>query len=185
MQYSCPDSLKDSRLVCLDIETTGLSPIWNNIIELGVVEVRNGNIVQQYSRLFGGGRSSMFLVRKIHGIKDFEREGKKTFAQCAKRVAEYLNGATLVSHNGVKFDVPFLEAKMKEAGASFSFFKHIDTYLISKKLDHKFHSLEWLCQNYGIPYDESNHRGVTDCLCTLQLLYAFIEKFGADAVLNA
>lgn len=184
MEYACPEVLRSSRLVCLDIETTGLSPVWNNIIELGVVEVKNGLITQKYSKLFGGGRSSMYLVRKIHGIKDYERQGKQTFAQCAPKVAQYLTGATLVSHNGAKFDVPFIESKMKEVGISLSYFRHIDTYLISRKLEHKYNSLEWLCHHYNIPYDESNHRGLTDCLCTLQLLYAFIEKFGADRILN-
>ena len=77
-----------------------------------------------------------------------------------------------------------MEAKMKEVGVNLSHHRHIDTYLISKKLEHEKNSLEWLCGKYGIPYDESNHRGLTDCLCTLQLLYAFCEKFGEAAILN-
>lgn len=184
MTYKCPEGLKSSRLIVLDLETTGLHQVFNNIIELGVVEVNGGEVTKEYSRLFGGGRSSMYLVRKVHGIKDADREGKPTFKQCARKVADYLSGAILITHNGTKFDIPFMEAKMKEVGVNLSHHRHIDTYLISKKLEHEKNSLEWLCGKYGIPYDESNHRGLTDCLCTLQLLYAFCEKFGEAAILN-
>lgn len=183
MEYQCPDVLANQRLVCLDIETTGLDIVKNNIIELGVVEVKQGKITQQYSKLFGGGRSSMYLVRKIHGIKDAERLGKATFKQCSKRIADYLAGAVIVTHNGTKFDVPFMEEKMRESGVSLSYVRHIDTYLLSKKLEHEKNSLEWLCKHYSINYDESNHRGLTDCLCTLQVLYAFCEKFGSSKIL--
>ena len=184
MEYQCPHFLLGHRLVCLDLETTGLDIIRNNIIELGVVEVKQGKIAQQYSKLFGGGRSSMYLVRKIHGIKDSERVGKPSFKSCCKRVADYLSGAVIITHNGMKFDVPFMEEKMKEAGISLSYIRHIDTYVLSKKLKHEKNSLEWLCGKYGIQYDESNHRGLTDCLCTLQILYAFCEKFGEENVLG-
>ena len=181
MEYACPDCLKDKRIVCLDLETTGLSPIFNNIIELGVVEILDGKPKTQYSRLFGGGRSSMFLVRKIHKIKDCEREGKSTFAESAKAVANWLDGAILLTHNGAKFDIPFMKAKMDEVGVKLNCPISIDTYLLSKKIGkHDFHSLQWLCGKYGIPYGEENHRGLTDCICTVQLLYVFVEKFGPE-----
>ncbi len=183
MEYKCPECLKNSRLVCLDLETTGLSPIFNNIIELGVVEVLNGEIKTKYSRLFGGGRSSIYLVRKIHKIKDSEREGKTTFAESAASVANWLNGSILLTHNGAKFDIPFMKSKMEEVGVKLNCQNSIDTFLISKKYgEHEFHSLQYLCKKYEIPYGEENHRGLTDCICTVQLLYAFIEKFGPEVI---
>lgn len=184
MEYQCPNSLLGHRMVCLDLETTGLDIIRNNIIELGVVEVKQGKVTQQYSKLFGGGRSSMYLVRKVHGIKDSERSGKPTFKACCNRIANYLAGAVIITHNGTKFDIPFMEEKMKVAGVNLSYLRHIDTYLLSRKLEHEKNSLEYLCGQYGIKYDESNHRGLTDCLCTLQILYAFCNKFGEDKVLG-
>ena len=181
--YECPDLLKSYRIVCLDLETTGLSAIFNNIIELGVVEIVNGEIKTKYSRLFGGGRSSMYLVRKVHKIRDFEREGKTTFAESAKSVADWLNGAVLLTHNGAKFDIPFMKRKMEEVRVSLNFPFQIDTFLLSKKYgDHEFHSLKWLCEKYGIPYGDENHRGLTDCICTVQLRYALVEKFGPHII---
>ena len=79
ISQKCPDIFKNKRLLSLDIETTGLNIFYNTIIELGVVEVVDGKVKTEYNKLFGGGHSSMFLVRKIHHIKDSERFGKKTF----------------------------------------------------------------------------------------------------------
>jgi DNA polymerase-3 subunit alpha (Gram-positive type) len=53
----CPDILKDKRILALDIESTGLSTIYNTIIELGVIEVINGEVKTEYTKLFGGGHS--------------------------------------------------------------------------------------------------------------------------------
>lgn len=182
--YTCPVSLRSSRIISLDIETTGLSPVINTIIELGVVEVLNGEVRTQYSRMFGGGRSPIYLVRNVHGIRDAEREGLSTFVESSRKIAGFLSNAILVTHNGTKFDIPFIENKLKEGGTSLTYSRHIDTYVISKRLKHEHNSLGWLCQNYGIAYGEDNHRGLTDCLCTLQLLYAMCDKFGEREVLG-
>ena len=201
MQYECPEQLKHQRLVALDIETTGLSIMANNIIELGVVEVVDGVLKTKYSRLFGGGRSSVYLTRKIHEIRDVERQGKQTFRECCPRIAQWLDDAVIVTHNGAKFDMPFIRQKMDEVGVTLNISGHYDTYLICKSikrdvldgngnpmLDEKGkhvqepvyekHSLEYMCGRFGIPYDESNHRGLTDCICTLDLLYALFQKHG-------
>lgn len=183
--YICPPQLRQQRMVCLDIETTGLSPVFNNIIELGVVEIVNGEIKTKYSKLFGGGRSSVYLARSIHKIKDGDRAGKATFAESAQAVANWINGAVLVTHNGAKFDIPFMKKKMEEVGVVLSFPYQIDTFLLSKKCkDHEFHSLQWLCDKYRIQYGDENHRGLADCLCTVQLLYALVERHGSQ-ILNS
>ncbi len=192
--------MRNRRIVALDLEHTGLSTVFNNIIELGVVEVVGGEIKTKYSRLFSGGRSPMYLVRKVHGIRDCDRKGVTSFAQACARMARWLEGCTLVTHNGIKFDVPFLEAKMNENGVSLRIAEHIDTYVLAKGIKRvkrdadgreirdakgrpvmesifEGHSLEYLCGLYDIPYNEENHRGLKDCWCTLQLLYALCEKF--------
>ena len=42
--------------------------------------------------------------------------------------------------------------------------------------------VKMLCEKYGIPYGDENHRGLTDCICTVQLLYALVEKFGPQII---
>lgn len=215
--YGCPACLRGKRLVALDIETTGLDMDFNSIIELGVVEVNDGKVVTKYSRLFGGGRSPMHLVLNVHRIKDSERAGLPTFEERGRNVAAYIGDAIVVTHNGAKFDVPFMERKLATVGERLKHSFHIDTYLVarqirkmeeekatrrlypnakgkekpklseaqSEELPHRRLSLGSLCAEYGIPYGEENHRGLLDCWCTLQLLYAMCGKYGEGIVADA
>ena len=180
--YPCPAALRNERLVSFDIETTGLSPLYNNIIELGVVEMVGGEISLRHSRLFGGGRSSIYTVRQVHHIRDSERRGLPSFGEKARQVAGWLAGASLVSHNGIAFDLPFLQTRMKAAGASFAVARHYDTLRIARRLDSppkdpaaarafrpKFasHRLGDMCRHYGIPYGDGNHRGLAEVQFTI------------------
>lgn len=182
MIYECPEILKSKRLLSVDIETTGLSIIYNTIIELGVVEVNRGVVVQKHSRLFGGGHSSMYLVRKIHKIKDCERLNKNTFKQNADKISNYLSNSIIVTHNGNRFDLPMIQQKLSECGRAIQNFKTVDTYAIAKKLGHESNSLKNLCEEYGIQYGgndgDKSHRGLEDAEATLQLLYFFVGEKG-------
>ena len=184
----CPDILKDKRLITLDIESTGLNIIYNTIIELGVIEVVNGEVKTEYSRLFGGGHSSMYLVRKVHHIKDFERRGKKTFKECAEKIASFLSNSIIVTHNGNSFDIPMIERKLSEAGYEIKNFKSLDTLQLVKKMRKeedddkqvKRNTLGALCNEFGLVYggEEGNksHRGLEDAEATLDLLYYLINN---------
>lgn len=180
MKYECPEILKDKRLLCLDIETTGLDIQKNTIIELGIIEVNNGIVTKEYTKLFGGGYSSMYLMRNVHKIKDSERKYKKTFKQCAKKISEYLSDSILITHNGDAFDIPMIESKLQEAGYTLHNVKKIDTLKIARKLKHESNTLGNLCKLYNINYGgndgSKSHRGLEDAYATLDLLYYFIQN---------
>lgn len=180
MIYECPSSLKNKRLIALDIETTGLSIKFNTIIEMGIIEVDGGVVKTRYTKLFGGGHSSMYLVRKIHKIKDCERVGRPTFKDCAEKISSYLSDSWIVTHNGNRFDLPMINQKLQDCGLSIQNYKSIDTFAIAKKIGHESNSLERLCREYGIVYggvDGGNsHRGLEDAEATLQLLYCLIKE---------
>lgn len=183
----CPDIFKDKRIITLDIESTGLNIIYNTIIELGVIEVVNGEVKTEYSRLFGGGHSSMYLVRKIHHIKDSERRGKKTFKECAEKIASFLSDSIIVTHNGNSFDIPMIERKLDEAGYKINNFRTLDTLQLVKKMrkeedteEKRSNSLGSLCKEFGLIYggEEGNksHRGLEDAEATLDLLYYLVNN---------
>ena len=179
--FECPSCLKNSRMIVLDIETTGLDIIFNTIIEIGVIEVQFGKIVKEYSTLFGGGRSSLYLTRKIHHIKDSDRIGKPKFSERADKLSKYLSNSVIVTHNGLNFDIPMLNQKFSEIGVRMDNVKFIDTYVIAKKLNcFESNSLENLSKVFNLEYGA--HRGLGDSKTTLQLLYAFIDKYGEDVL---
>lgn len=189
---NCPDCLKDKRLIALDIESSGLDIVKNTIIELGVIEIINGQVKTEYTKLFGGGHSSMYLVRKVHHIKDSERKGKKTFKQCAEKISSFLSDSILVTHNGNNFDIPMIQYKLKEAGYEIKNFKVIDTLQLVRKMrkkenpdndEKKVHgknTLGNLCKEFNLVYggDEGNraHRGLEDSEATINLLFYLINN---------
>ena len=190
----CPDILRNQRLIALDIETTGLSIPYNMIIELGVIEMIDGEVKTEYSRLFGGGHSSMYLVRKVHHIKDSERKGKATFAQSAERIASFLSNSTIVTHNGKAFDMPMIQRKLKDAGQEITNFRQIDTLALVRsmrkseddELDDKQekirgrNTLGSLCAEFGLQYGgesgDSAHRGLEDAWACLDLLFYLVNS---------
>lgn len=187
-----PDIFKNKRLIALDLETTGLSVVFNTIIELGVVEVQNGVVVQRYSRLFGGGHSAMYLVRKIHQIRDSERKFKPTFKSCAEKISKYLSNAILVAHNGNAFDIPMIQNKCSASGFPLENIKVIDTLQLARKMRKKegeegdekkqrgHNTLENLCKEFGLQYggDEGgrSHHGLEDSEACLDLLFYMVNN---------
>lgn len=190
----CPDILRSQRLIALDIETTGLSIPYNMIIELGVIELINGEVKTEYSRLFGGGHSSMYLVRKVHHIKDSERKNLATFAQSAEKIASFLSNSTIVTHNGKAFDMPMIQRKLKDAGQEITNFRQLDTLALVRtmrkeqddEMDDKQerirgrNTLGSLCSEFGLQYGgetgDAAHRGLEDAWACLDLLFYLINS---------
>ena len=193
-----PDIFKNRRIIALDIESTGLSILYNTIIEIGCVEINNGQVVKfgdddGFTRMFGGGHSSMYLVRKVHRIKDSERKGKKTFKQCAKKISDYLSNAIIVTHNGNSFDIPMIQHKLNEAGYPLHDFKSIDTLQLGRKMrkketgededekkQHGRNTLGSLCKEFGLVYGgesgDKSHRGREDAEACLDLLFYLVNN---------
>ena len=190
----CPDILRNSRLIALDIETTGLSIPYNTIIELGVIEMVDGKLRTEYTKMFSGGHSSMYLVRKVHHIRDCERRGKQTFAECAGKIAEFLSNSVIVTHNGKAFDMPMIQRKLKDAGHEIRDFRQIDTLALVRKLrkeeddemDDKQerirgrNTLGSLCAEFGLQYGgetgDNAHRGLEDAWACLDLLFYLVNS---------
>ena len=189
-----PDIFGKSRLVALDLETSGLNVKYNTIIEIGMVEMVNGVVKSTPRQLFGGGHSSMYLVRRVHHIPDYERRGKRTFKDCAGKIADFLSNSIIVTHNGNSFDIPMIQRKLADAGYSIKNFKSLDTLQLVRKMrkaeegddadDDKKHrgrnTLENLCAEFGLVYGgdsgDSAHRGLEDAEACLDLLFFLVNS---------
>lgn len=101
--------------VAFDLETTGLSPSNDRIVEIGAVKFRNGTIIDQKSWLVNPGRSIPWLVQQVHGITDAMVRDAPDFVTVYKEFSEFIEGAVLMAHNA-RFDVSFLSAEIARAG---------------------------------------------------------------------
>lgn len=165
----------DSRVIVFDIETTGLDREFDRIIELGVIELKQGEIVREYSRLFGGGKSKAKVVNEIHHITDDMRKGKPTFEERADKIVEYLSDAILIGYNITKFDYPFIDAKLKCIGKSLTNVRLVDVYTLAKKVKLAVdnYQLRTLCEHFKVEY--GSHRGMGDAKSTWLILEKMMD----------
>lgn len=186
-----------SRVIALDIETTGLKPENSDIIELGVVEFVDGVETRRNSALYGGGSSPQRAL-EVHGITDEERKGLKTFAEQAHFFQKYIAAeipdertrrgikeTIIVGHNVIDFDLPFICGIAKTAGHSLTardgYVLVADTLKLARKhLSAPDFKLETLCKVYKI--EHGGHRGLGDALSSWHVLLTIMETTGVQHI---
>lgn len=109
----------DRPLVFLDLETTGLSPSQDRIVELAIIKVTPGGDVLERVRRFNPGTPIPAEAIAIHGITAQDVLDEATFAQCARSLASLLDGCDLAGFNVRRFDVPILMAEFRRAEVPF------------------------------------------------------------------
>lgn len=166
--------LDNKTVIVFDIETTGLNLQLDEIIQFGAVKIENAKIIQQKSILFSGDFiCSPYLVKNVHKIKDIDRKNGFKFQDKVQQIYDYLNNQIVITHNGKRFDIPFLNVKMKPYGYQLNC-RLIDTIILARKMNFKSNSLQFLSQYYKIDY--GSHRGLGDALST----YYLVDKLAED-----
>lgn len=164
--------------ISIDLETTGLNPKQDKIIEIGAVKVVNGEIADSFSRLINPGRKLEERITKLTGIRDEDLEGKPDITEVFPELVTFLGDLPLLGHS-ILFDYSFL--KKAAVNQKLTFEKQaIDTLKIARKflmeLEHR--SLDYLCDYYHIPHHA--HRALADAEATHLLYGKLTELFGAQ-----
>ena len=94
--------------ICIDLETTGLNPKRDRIIEIGAVKVRDGRIVETFQQLIDPKQQLEERVEMLTGISSKELEGKPTIREVLPALREFLEEDVLLGHR-VLFDYSFLK----------------------------------------------------------------------------
>ena len=151
----------------VDLETTGLDPKKDKIIEIGAVRIRKGKIVDSFSRLVNPGRRLNERIIEITGITDAELEGASYIEEILPEFLEFAGEDDLIGHS-VLFDYSFLKRAAVNQGFSFER-NGVDTLKIARKYlaQLESRSLPYLCRYYQIPH--SPHRALSDVEATFEL----------------
>lgn len=154
--------------VALDIETTGLNPAEDAIIEIGAVRVEKGTAVDSYQTFVNPGRPIPGRITQITGIDDGMVCNAPSIDKLIKDVIELTNGLPILGHN-IIFDYSFLKKAASDCGMQFVR-NGIDTCKLARKIlpDLPGKSLEYLCGYFGI--DVRHHRALEDAKTAL-LIY--------------
>ncbi len=100
------------RQVALDIETTGMEPSADRVIEIGCVEILERRITEhRYHQLLDPEHAISEGATRVHGMRLEDLAGKPHFPDIAEEFLNFVRGAQVVIHNAA-FDVSFLEAEL-------------------------------------------------------------------------
>lgn len=161
--------------VCIDLETTGLNPKIDKIIEIGAVKVIDGQVVDTFSTYVNPGRKLEEHIVELTGITQAQVDVAPEITQVMPRLIEFLENYPLLGHR-ILFDYSFL--KKAAVNQKMSFEKQgIDTLRIARcflpELEKR--SLEFLCRYYEIPHQA--HRALADAEATSVLYQKLAEQF--------
>lgn len=161
--------------ISIDLETTGLNPKLDKIIEIGAIKIIDGKKVDTFSAYINPGRKLEERITELTGITQKQVDEAEDITQVLPKLLEFLGDFTLLGHR-ILFDYSFLKKAAVNQKLSFEK-KGIDTLRISRcflpQLEHR--TLEYLCQYYQIPH--LAHRAFADAEATSQLYQMLAEQF--------
>lgn len=168
------DEIQDE-LVALDIETTGLDPEKDRIVEIALIRIKSGKIEDKFVTLVNPEVKIPPDVSFIHGITDEETKEAPFFKDIAEKVLEIINKKTILVHNA-DFDIPFLKKELKLCGLELSGIKIIDTLAIARtNFCFLNNSLSTIAAHYKIE-TSGFHRAEVDALTTYKIYCKLLEE---------
>ena len=94
--------------VLFDLETTGISCNYDEVIEISAVKVRNGVIVDQFSELVNPGRPIPVAASMVNNISDAMVAKAPSFIEVLPSFISFIGDDVLVGHNIHCFDMKFI-----------------------------------------------------------------------------
>ncbi|MFR9119957.1 MAG: exonuclease domain-containing protein [Streptococcus parasanguinis] len=184
--------LHEATYVVFDVETTGLSAIYNDLIQVAASKMYKGNVIAEFDEFINPGHPLSCLLRT-----QLTRDHRHDHVRNAQTLDTGLEGISrnsvrmrcLVAHNAT-FDVGFMNANYERHGLPKITQPVIDTLEFARNLypDFKRHGLGPLTKRFGVGL-EHHHMANYDAEATGRLLFIFIkdvaEKHGVTNLKDA
>lgn len=160
----------------VDIETTGLSPLKDEIIELSAIKVRNNTIMDKFSSLIKPDGIINPFISSLTGITNEMVKDAPDLKSTLLSFKQFLAGDCIVGHN-INFDYRFLKHNIeKHLGATIDN-KLLDTVKLARKFCPNLPSykLSNLAKHFNIS-TAGHHRALKDCEITYNVYYKIQEQ---------
>ncbi|HJC46738.1 MAG TPA: PolC-type DNA polymerase III [Candidatus Lachnoclostridium pullistercoris] len=163
----------DGDFVVFDLETTGLSPEKNRIIEIGAVRVKGGEIVDRFSTFVNPEIPIPFEIEKLTSINDAMVIGAPKIEEALPEFFKFCGDAALVGHNAA-FDVSFVAHSAARLGLPFDP-TVLDTVTLAQHLlpNLNRYKLDTVAKALNVSL-ENHHRAVDDAGATAEIFAAFV-----------
>lgn len=167
----------------IDVETTGLDPSYDEIIEIGAIKVRNNEINSQFSSLVKPSRPIDEFIENLTGITNEMLKNAPSIKEVLPQFIDFINDDILLGHN-IHFDINFLYDNLDfylDYKLSNNF---IDLMRLTRKVypNLENHKLVTIAEFLNINI-ENHHRSLADCLTTHKCYQVLARQFNYDSKL--
>src|SRR3989440_4340987 len=147
----------DRTFVALDLETTGLSPRIDRMIEVGAVRFRGAEVLATFQSLVHPEVSIPRAVQELTGIRDADVAKAPPPETVLAELIDFVGDSAVVAHSG-NFDLSFLSEP--EAQSPYELFDTLDLARIMLPTAPS-HSLPHLSRQLGLTHPHP-HRALSD-----------------------
>jgi DNA polymerase-3 subunit epsilon len=164
----------------VDLETTGTTPNGDRVTEIGIVRVRDGELVEEWSTLVNPECSIPEEIQVLTGITNAMVRGAPTFAQVAAEVHDRLRDHLFVAHNA-RFDYGFIKNEFRRVDLPFTA-DVLCTVRLSRKLypEAVGHGLDAVIARHGlqdaVAGDAQSRTGRHSALGDARVLWRFVQR---------
>ncbi|MGX7108383.1 PolC-type DNA polymerase III [Facklamia miroungae] len=168
--------LSEANYVVFDVETTGLSSVYDRMIELAAVKMHKGNVIDTFEAFINPGHPLSSFTTELTGITDAMLEGAPSEEDVVNEFLEFTKDTILVAHNA-SFDMGFINQAYVRHGFAKTDLPVIDTLALSRLVNPhmKGHRLNNLAKHYGVNL-EQHHRAIYDSETTGHILFKLLEQ---------
>lgn len=169
------DVLLDNTYVIFDVETTGLSAIYDKVIELSAVKMKDGNVLERFDEFIDPGFPLSEQTTQLTSITDEMVHGSKSEEEVFKMFKDFCDGCIIAGHN-VSFDMGFMNTGYRRHGMKEITEPVIDTLPLARFLypNLRGYRLNTLSKKFKVAL-EHHHRANYDAEATGHLLYKFLK----------
>ncbi len=168
--------LEDDTYVVFDVETTGLSAVYDTIIELAAVRVKNGEIIESFERFANPHHPLSSTTTKLTGITDDMVKDAPEVSEVIEQFNDFIGDSVLVAHNA-KFDMGFFYESAKRSNLEVPAYPVIDTLELARFIHPELrnHRLNTLAKKYNIELTQ-HHRAIYDTEATAHLFLRLMKE---------
>ncbi|MGL5204697.1 MAG: PolC-type DNA polymerase III [Metamycoplasmataceae bacterium] len=179
-------NIKNETYIVFDLETTGLSARFDEIIEFGGVKIVNGQVIERIGFFIKPQQKISAFTTELTGITQEMVEDGVSEIDGIKKILAFIQDYSLVAHNAI-FDISFLKEKIFKYELGELTNQWIDTLAISRLLieNSKSYRLEIVCKRYSINYEsEVAHRADYDAEVLSLLWMKFINELSLKGIIT-
>ena len=175
-------TLKDTTYCVFDLETTGFSFRTEKITEIGIMKIRNGEIIDTFETFVNPEKPIPLKVQEVTHITDDMVKDAPKIEEILPKVMEFFGDSVLVAHNA-DFDTGFLRYNCQQLGYKFEN-TYLDTLALAKNLfpNYKKYKLGVIAENLGIEVLVA-HRALDDVDTTVKvfnIMCKMLEDTGVE-----